>query len=303
MRLLLCDDEPLAIERLRELAGRVPGTEIAGTAANGRAALEAVTELSPDVVLLDIEMPALDGFDVVEALASHGGAAPLIVFVTAYPQFAAHAFDTGAIDFLTKPVRLARLETALERVRRAMADRSAGARLADLATQLETLRSERRSDAGDGGYLWVQRRGENVRIDLASVARVQAEGEYVRLYHGTGSYLHREPISSLLARFDQQRFIRIHRSHIINRDRISSIRRRPAGGYTIVTVDGDLLPVGRNYRAVVKTLVGRGGPSPAHPACWLPAGSRCQRDRCRTGDTRAAQRVSESGGGAADRAT
>ncbi|MGK6318209.1 LytR/AlgR family response regulator transcription factor [Sphingomonas sp. DT-204] len=257
IRLLLCDDEPLAIERLRDLAARIPDVEVVGVASNGRAALDAIAELAPDVAMLDVEMPALDGFDVVEALALAGGPSPLIVFVTAYPQFAAHAFDSGAIDFLTKPVRLARLETAIERVRRAIEDRSAAARLVDLARQLEVLRAERHSDSGESGYLWVQRRGESVRIALGEVDRVQAEGEYVRLYHGAVSYLHREPISSLIERFDPARFLRIHRSHIVNRDRVASIRRRPAGGYTIVTVDGEQLPVGRNYRAVVRDLVGR----------------------------------------------
>lgn len=257
MRLLICDDEPLAVERLRDLVGRVEGAEVVGTATNGRAALEAVARLQPDALLLDIEMPALDGFDVVEALVhTHAALPPLIVFVTAYPQFAAHAFDTGAIDFLTKPVRLARLETACARVRRALDERDAAARLTELARQLETLRAERRGEAAEGGHLWVQRRGESVRIDLSRVDRVQAEGEYVRIHHGTASYLHREPISALIERFDATRFLRIHRSHIINRDRIASIRRRPAGGYTIVTDTGEQLPVGRSYRGVVRDLVG-----------------------------------------------
>ncbi|MES2338870.1 MAG: LytTR family DNA-binding domain-containing protein [Pseudomonadota bacterium] len=265
IRLLICDDEPLAVERLRDLVGRVSGAQVVGTATDGRAALAAVAELAPDALLLDVEMPALDGFDVVEALAKTGaegasGPTPLIVFVTAYPQFAAHAFDTGAIDFLTKPVRLARLDTAIERVRRALDDRDAAARLAELARQIEVLRTEQRGDGGgQAGHLWVQRRGENVRLDLGQVDRVQSEGEYVRIFHGEASYLHREPISSLIARFDAGRFVRIHRSHIVNRARVASIRRRPAGGYTIVTDAGDLLPVGRNYRAVVKTLVGKEG--------------------------------------------
>ncbi len=257
IRLLICDDEPLAVERLRDLVGRVPDTLVVGTATDGRSALAAVAEHAPDALLLDVEMPALDGFDVVEALAKAGGPTPLIVFVTAYPQFAAHAFDTGAIDFLTKPVRLARLDTAIDRIRRALDDRDAAARLAELARQLETLRQEQRGDGGQAGHLWVQRRGENVRLDLGLVDRVQSEGEYVRIFHGAASYLHREPISSLIARFDAARFVRIHRSHIVNRDRVASIRRRPAGGYTIVTDSGELLPVGRNYRTVVKTLVGK----------------------------------------------
>ena len=168
IRFLICDDEPLAVERLRDLVGRVPVPQVVGTATDGRSALAAVAELAPDALLLDVEMPALDGFDVVEALAKTRAApTPLIVFVTAYPQFAAHAFDTGAIDFLTKPVRLARLDTAIERVRRAIDDRDAAARLAELARQIEALRQERAASGGRGGHLWVQRRGENVRLDLA----------------------------------------------------------------------------------------------------------------------------------------
>lgn len=257
IRFLICDDEPLAVERLNDLVGRLSGAEVVGTATDGRQALDQVARLTPDAILLDVEMPALDGFDVVEALASGGGATPLIVFVTAHPGFAAHAFDTGAIDFLTKPVRLARLETAVDRVRRALDDRDAAARLADLARQIEALRAGQAAPTTSAGHLWVQRRGENVRLDLAQVDRVQSEGEYVRLFRGEGSYLHREPISSLIERFDGEQFVRIHRSHIVNRDRVASIRRRPAGGYTIVTDRGDLLPVGRNYRAVVRTLVER----------------------------------------------
>lgn len=260
IRFLICDDEPLAVERLRDLVGRVAGAQVVGVATDGTVAIAEVARLVPDALLLDIEMPALDGFDVVEALAKADGPSPLIVFVTAYPGFAAHAFDTGAIDFLTKPVRLARLDTAVERVRRALDDRESAARLAELARQLDALRADRGGDgagAGAGGHLWVQRRGENLRIDLGHVDRVQSEGEYVRIHQGEASYLNREPISSLIERFDPARFLRIHRSHIVNRDRVASIRRRPAGGYTIVTDRGELLPVGRNYRAVVRDLVGR----------------------------------------------
>lgn len=254
IRFLICDDEPLAVERLCDLVGRIGGAEVAGTATDGHTAISEVERLAPDALLLDIEMPALDGFDVVEALAKAGGATPLIVFVTAYPNFAAHAFDTGAIDFLTKPVRLARLDTAVDRVRRAIQDREAATRLAELARQIDALRSEQGGDAARA-HLWVQRRGENLRLDLGEVERVQSEGEYVRIFQGEASYLHREPISSLIERFDSTRFVRIHRSHIVNRDRVASIRRRPAGGYTIVTDRGEELPVGRNYRAVVRDLV------------------------------------------------
>lgn len=255
IRVFLCDDEPLALGRLSNMLTRLDDIEIVGTAGDGQSALDAIEATQPDAVLLDIEMPSLDGFDVIEELARRGMATPLIVFVTAYPQFAAHAFDTGAIDFLTKPVRLGRLETAVERVRRAMADREARDRLAELALQVQTLREERGQDFHIGNYLWVQRRGETVRLDLDLVDWVHAEGEYVRLHIGDASYLHREPISVLLTRLDARRFIRIHRSFIVNHERIQAVRRRATGGYKLVVGDQEL-PVGRSYRAKLHQIIG-----------------------------------------------
>jgi len=259
IRAILCDDEPLALDRLAGLVHRIENVSIVATAGNGVAALEAIRAFAPEVVFLDIEMPGLDGFDVVEELARARDSAPLIVFVTAYPQFAAHAFDTGAIDFLTKPVRLGRLETAVARIRDALADRDAAARLAELSAQLLALRDERNDDLKPGNHLWVQRRGETVRIDLDQVDLVSAEGEYVRLHVGGVSYLHREPISAILRRFDPRRYLRVHRSYIVNRDRIVAIRRRTAGGYKLV-LEGEIeVPVGRSYRAAAWHVIDKGG--------------------------------------------
>lgn len=256
LRALLCDDEPLALDRLVEMIGRLPDIEIVGLAGNGTAALAAIAEHRPDVVFIDVEMPALDGFDIVEQLARGKAAAPLIVFVTAYPQFAAHAFDTGAIDFLTKPVRLGRLETTLIRVRAAIADRSAQARLQEIAAQLEHLREERTTHADRSRYLWVsQRGGEMVRVDLDAVIFVQAEGEYVRLHLSGSNHLHREPIGALLNRLDPARYVRIHRSYIVDRDRVVAVRRRATGGYLVRMASGEDLPVGRHFRGAAHDIV------------------------------------------------
>ncbi|MES2056665.1 MAG: LytTR family DNA-binding domain-containing protein [Pseudomonadota bacterium] len=258
IRLLLCDDELLAVQRLQDLLERIDGVEIIGTAASGTAALADIAALAPDAVLLDIEMPALDGFDVVEELARTGEAAPLIVFVTAYPHFAASAFETGATDFLTKPIRLGRLQTAIDRIRRSIEDRSAQSRLQDLAGQLDALRRERAGDVTEPRHLWVQRRGETVRVDLDRVDWVAAEGEYVRLYLGDANYLHRESLTAILEQLDAQRFTRIHRSCIVNRDRIASVRRLPTGSYQLTTDTGNRLPVGRSYRRAVREMIANG---------------------------------------------
>ena len=256
IRVVLVDDETLAVDRLRGLLAHFADIQVVGTAHSGDAALDQVASLHPDAVLLDVEMPILDGFDVVEELARLGGPTPLIVFVTAFPRFAASAFDTGAIDFLTKPVRLTRLEAAVDRLRRALADRTANERLSELAGQLEALRQER---GGAGihapNHLWVRCRGEAVRVDLDRLVAIEAEGEYVRLFTGEASYLHRASVTAMMERLNPARFLRIHRSYIIDRNRIVSVRRRATGGYELLTDAGRTLPVGRNFRAMVRDIL------------------------------------------------
>ena len=250
MRVAVCDDELLAVERLTRMLSRIEDIAIEGTAQNGRDALALIARTAPDAIFLDIEMPALDGFDVVEALATvPGGPPPLIVFVTAYPQFAAHAFDTGAIDFLIKPVRSARLETAVERIRAMLGRRDAERRLEELASQLDALRAESRAMTAPANEIWVHRRAERVRVDLDTVDLVQAEGEYVRLFVGAQSYLHRASVGSIVAQLDPARFMRVHRSFVVRLDLIAKIRRKMAGSYMLALSDGREIPLGRHYRA------------------------------------------------------
>jgi DNA-binding LytR/AlgR family response regulator len=258
VRLLVCDDEALAAERLLRLLARRPDVEIVGTARHGEEALAAAAETRPDAILLDIEMPGLDGFDVVEALPSRidPDKAPFIVFVTAYPQFAAHAYDSGAIDFLTKPVRFTRLSLALDRLARELDARTAAGRLRELSRQLETLRAERLNGSTEQERIWVTSGGEMLGIAVRSLDRISAESEYVRLYRGSDQFLYRCSISALMPRLDAQRFVRIHRSHVLNVGQISAVRRRATGGYRVVTVNGEVLPVGRTYRSVIRRLVG-----------------------------------------------
>jgi DNA-binding LytR/AlgR family response regulator len=250
MRVVVCDDEILAVERLVRMLSKIEDVAIEGTAQNGRDALALIDSQAPDALFLDIEMPALDGFDVVEALAADAKASPpLIVFVTAYPQFAAHAFDTGAIDYLIKPVRHARLETAVARLRDVLEQRDARRRLAELASQLDALRAEGGNGGAPANEIWVHRRAERVRVDLDTVEMVQAEGEYVRLFVGEQSFLHRASIGSIAVRLDPNRFMRVHRSYVVRLDLIAKIRRKTAGGYSLLLTSGSEIPLGRLYRA------------------------------------------------------
>ncbi len=253
MKVLVCDDEPLAVERIGDLLAMCEGVETVGSATNGYEVLDLTRRLQPDLLLLDVEMPRLDGFDVVEELnRDKSGAPPLIVFVTAYSQFASLAFETGALDFLCKPVRLGRLERALARAHNALADREAAGRLEELARQLEALRAEHRQPKEDS-VLWVQRRGETVRVNLAQVEWIEAEGEYIRLHLGNHSYLHRDLLSTIMKQLDPARFLRVHRSFAVNCERVASIRRSVNGGSRLVLDTGVELPVGRTYRKAVKS--------------------------------------------------
>ena len=248
LRLYVCDDEPLAIERLVSLLSRIENVVVVGTASDGDSALASIRDVQPDLVLLDIEMPEGDGFDVVENLARDtklAGEPPLIAFVTAFRKFAPQAFDTGAIDFLCKPVRLGRLEATVDRARQAISRREAERRLAELEAMLGSLREAQ--DQTRDAHVWVSRRGEGIRVNLDQIEWISAEGAYVRLHINSDSYLHREAIGSIEARLDTTRFIRAHRSHIVRTDHVASIRRTLHGASELLLRDGERVPLGRKY--------------------------------------------------------
>lgn len=256
IRVVLCDDEPLALERLKGMIERYRDIEVVGTATDGRSTLQIVAETRPDAVFIDIEMPGLDGFDVVEEMTRwENGPTPFIIFVTAYPRFALHAFDTGAMDFLTKPVRIARLDASLERLRAAHQGLEAKTRLEELSVQLDVLRLERSGASTKDDHLWVQRRNEVLRVDHAMIDWIQAEGEYVRLHCGGTSYLHRAAIGAMEDLLDDGEFVRIHRSYQVNRRRVISLRRQLHGALKLTMATGEELPVGRSYRKVARTII------------------------------------------------
>ena len=255
LRALVVDDEPLAIDRLVDLLSQIGGVDVVGTAASGSEAIEAIAYLRPDLALLDVEMPKIDGFDVVERLARQewpgGRPTPLIAFVTAYPQFALDAFDTGALDFLCKPVRLPRLEKTIARARAALGLREGPDRLNELSVKLDVLRESRLPR--DERSLWVNRRGGMVRVDIATVDWIEAEGEYVKLHVGDTAHMLRTPIGYLTAQLENEGFIRVHRSATINRNRLKGIRRSRQG-VGVLLESGVEVPLGRTFRHVLKAI-------------------------------------------------
>lgn len=241
LRTLIVDDEPLAIERMQILCAEQPGVTLVGTAADGASALRMIESLGPDLVLLDIAMPELDGMGVAKTLARQSGTAvPAIIFVTAFDSFAIEAFDLAAVDYLLKPVSADRLRRAVDRVierRRIPAN--------DVVAP----------DSVD--EFWVPHRSELVRIAASDIERIDAERDYMRLHVGQRSYLLHQTIGALEARLDPMRFIRLHRSVIVRKDRIARLGHDKAGAWHAELVDGDQVRIGRTYLAHVKAMAGR----------------------------------------------
>jgi len=238
---MVVDDEPLAVERLQLLLARCPGASVVGTANDGEAALRIAEAVSPDVVLLDIAMPGMDGIDVARAL-SESPIDPAVVFVTAFDNFAVAAFDVAAIDYLMKPVEHHRLERALERV---------GAHLAG-----DRRPTGRRAPAHVEEF-WVPDMSGLVRIAATDIERITAERDYMRLHVGARSWLIHRTIAKLEEDLDPALFIRVHRSVIVRRDAITGLYRDDAGHWTARLRDGGEQRIGRSYIDNVKKLAGR----------------------------------------------
>ncbi|MEQ8410359.1 MAG: LytTR family DNA-binding domain-containing protein [Erythrobacter sp.] len=253
LRTLIVDDEPLAVERIQVICAEIPAIRVVGTASDGAAALRLAEKLAPDLVLLDMTMPELDGLGVARKLADSGNP-PAIIFVTAHDHFAVEAFDLEAIDYVLKPVAADRLERAIDR---AVARRR----------EQEGGRGDERNKAASQWLeeLWVPHRSELLRIDVEEVHRIDAERDYVRLHVGdpgeqgdaSRSYLLLQTIAGLEARLDPEKFIRIHRSTILKRDNIRGLRHDGLGVWSAELLSGEALRIGRTYLSKVKAMAGR----------------------------------------------
>ena len=246
LRTLIVDDEPLAVERIQVICAELPAINVVGTASDGAAALRLTEKLVPDLVLLDMTMPELDGLGVARKFAELEEP-PAVIFVTAHDHFAVEAFDLEAIDYVLKPVSADRLERAIER---AVARR--GKRKDTPSEWLEEL--------------WVPHRSELLRIAVSEVHQIDAERDYVRLHvssaaEGEGapsrSYLLLQTIAGLEARLNPDEFIRIHRSTILRRDNIRGLRHDGLGVWSAELLNGDALRIGRTYLSKVKAMAGR----------------------------------------------
>lgn len=259
LRLLLADDEPLALRRMRLALQDIPDVEIVGAASDGQQAIDAMKALRPDVVLLDIKMPLVDGFEVANAVEDSGG--PAVIFVSAFDSYAVRAFETSAVDYLVKPVEFERLASALDRARAKRAAENAGKRAEELAAVLEALRREADDREGTAyeKEFWIRDRGRFLRVPVEEVERIEAERDYVRLYWEGRTLLHRETMSHLEEKLDPNVMLRVHRSAFVNWRRLKAVRRDANGRLMAVLQSGDEVAVSRAYaQRVMSEMRARG---------------------------------------------
>ena len=250
IRALVVDDEPLARDMIREMLAEDSDVEIVAECANGREAVDTIKSQRPDLVFLDIQMPELGGFEVLESLDPQS--TPYVIFVTAYDQYAVGAFEVHAFDYLLKPFDHERFDAAWQRVKDQIKLDQTGERDRHILALLEELKSGPRHLE----RLVIKNGGRVFFLNVQDVHCIESEGNYVRVYDNQKGYLLRETISSLEEQLDPRQFRRIHRSAIVKIDRIKEMQPWFHGEYRIIMENGKELTLSRNYRANFQGAVG-----------------------------------------------
>ena len=236
----------MAREHLVSLLGEEPDVDVVAACCSGREAVESIGTLRPDLVFLDLDLPGLDGFGVIDAVGP--AVMPPTIFVTAYDEFARRAFDVHAFDYLLKPFSRARLREALQRARRHLGSERDG----ELARRLMSLVQDGRPAKTGAPRFLVRAGGRVLFVPFADIDWVESDGNYVRLHAGGRSHVVRETMASIERRLAGRRFARVHRTRIVNLDRVSVLEARGNGEYDVVMVDGARFRVGRVFRESVQ---------------------------------------------------
>jgi two-component system, LytTR family, response regulator len=246
LRVAIVDDEPLAREGVAIQLRAEPDTEIVAMCADGAEAVSAIRELAPDLVFLDVRMPGLSGFDVIDEIGVER--MPAVIFLTAYEQHALDAFRVNAVDYLLKPLDSEKLAAALARARRDLTQRNLLRRTTELVSLLDQLGANGSRDVNRSGRILV-RAGADVHILRPDeVAWVEADGDYVTLHTGAKSYLLRESLRNMETRLAPHGFRQIHRSCLVSLQRIRELLANDNGDYHAVLDNGVRLKVGRRYK-------------------------------------------------------
>ena len=246
---LVVDDEPLGREAVRVFLKGDPEIEVIGECETGRQAVEAIARDNPHLVFLDVQMPDLDGFAVVDAIGAQQ--MPVTIFVTAYDKYALRAFDVHAMDYLLKPFDEARFFKALDRAKNHLRK----GRWDHLGDKLEQLLRERQGNSYAERFV-IKSSGKVVFLKSGEIDWIEAEGNYLRLHAGKDSYLQRGTMNSVQARLDPKRFVRIHRSTIVNVEKVKELRPWPTGEYVVLMHNGKELTLSRGFKEQLPLLVG-----------------------------------------------
>jgi two-component system LytT family response regulator len=255
LKVMIADDEPLVRSGLRTLLNEERDVTIVAEARNGIEALAAIQENTPDVVFLDVQMPGMDGFEVLAGIT--GDTRPSIVFVTAYDAYAIRAFDVHAVDYLLKPFDAERFRLALERVRRRRADQSES--MSANSARLDALLTELKSGRRYPDRLLLKHEGSVVVVLVADIDWIEAADNYIKVYARGARYRVRQSIKDLETKLDPAQFARAHRSAIVNLDRVRALDPMAAGEYVITLSTGAKVGLSRGYRdSFRERLEGRG---------------------------------------------
>jgi two-component system, LytTR family, response regulator len=264
LRVLVVDDEPLARRKVIRLLKDAPGVEIVGVCGSGVEAIEAIERDAPDLVFLDVQMPELDGFGVLEAVGPER--MPRVIFVTAFDQYALKAFEVHALDYLMKPYDRERFEKALQRARAQIERDSVANQSQHLIALLQTLTQEQQARLDQNGAksaskylerLMVRSSGHIFFLKVPEIDWMEAAGNYIRIHSGKDSYLIRETMNSMEEKLDPDQFVRIHRSTIVNLDCIEKMQLWFGGDYMVILRDTTELKLSRGYREKLEERLGK----------------------------------------------
>jgi two-component system, LytTR family, response regulator len=264
IRAILVDDEKLAIQGLQLRLEPHGDVEIVDTAQNGREAIRKIKTHKPDLVFLDIQMPGFDGFSVLQGLMDVEP--PLVVFVTAYSEHAIRAFEAQAVDYLVKPVEPERLADALDRVRQRLSEKRGAAEVERLKEVIAEIAPDRADSIGGSApeppsvdryekLINIKDRGQIFRVDVDSIERIDAAGDYMCIYTADNSLILRETMNDLEKRLDPRNFQRVHRSTIVNLSQVKQVKPHTNGECFLVLGSGAQVKVSRSYRDVVARFV------------------------------------------------
>jgi two-component system LytT family response regulator len=266
IRALIVDDEELARRGLELRLEKFADVEICGQSRNGREALDHVRDLTPDVMFLDVQMPGMDGFEVLRRLA--GSSMPVVIFVTAYDEFALKAFDANALDYLLKPINDERLDEAITRTREALDKQAADAQrdkllkfVCEITGRELTLESALAEAAGDSrAYpkrLAIRDGSETVCVDVEQIDWIDAAGDYMCVHAAGNTYVLRGTMKHLEEVLNPETFVRVHRSAIVNRHRVTSMRPHRNGEYFLQLDSDTELKLSRKYKKSIERLANR----------------------------------------------